>query len=378
MKRPFHILFIIDELDIGGTETQIYELIRNLDSNRYQSSVCCFRERGHIARQIESLGVPVYLVEKRSKIDPRFLVRLVRLCRQLQVDLVQTYLITANIWGALAAKLAGIHIVVASERNVHPTDKGSHPVANSTFKHIARFADSITGNCEAVSRYLVRDLGTPKKKVVTIHNGIDVERLSMEATLGYDQLLSLSDRNPTIVKAARLVRQKNHPMLLRAIPLVLKTSPDLRVLLLGAGPLESAYKEMVSQLQINDHVSFLGSREDTPALLNCADVSVLTSDWEGCSNVIMESMALGKPVIATDVGGNSELVVHGETGYLIPPGDVNALAERMIDLFSNPRRSKSMGVAGRKRVKKLFDAQMMVKKTDQLYMRLLNEKPGTW
>jgi glycosyltransferase involved in cell wall biosynthesis len=144
--------------------------------------------------------------------------------------------------------------------------------------------------------------------------------------------------------------------------------------LVGDGPLRPRYEEVAQELRIHRNVFFLGNRTDVPNIISNLDVSVLSSTNEGFSNVILESMAASKPVVATKVGGSPEMVVNGVTGYLVPPADSGAIASAVIDLLQNPDKAQAMGTAGREVVKEKFTVETMVKKYEELYSSLLEDR----
>jgi glycosyltransferase involved in cell wall biosynthesis len=166
---------------------------------------------------------------------------------------------------------------------------------------------------------------------------------------------------------------KGHRYFLEAAKMVLEKMPDTEFLLVGDGPLRPQYEQMASELGIRKKVHFLGKRSDVPMIVANLDVSVLPSISEGLSNVILESMAAGKPVIATKVGGSMETVQEGVTGYLVPPADSRALADRMVTLFRNPERARAMGAAGRKVIQEKFTVEAMIKSYETLYRSVIEE-----
>ena len=369
MSRSLNILFMIDELDIGGTEQQILELVRHIDKSRYKPMVCCLRSDGRVADEIRQLGVKVVLLRKRMKFDFFIIPKLMRFIKEERIDIVQTYLITANIWGVLAAKLAGVRWIFASERNVNTSDQGNkHPFADFVFRVLCTLPARIIGNADAVSKYLVEDINIPKAKVVTIHNGINLDRFDCKVDINRKKSeLGLDLRSPVIGVIARLSPQKNHRMLLQATLKVVNTIPDLRMLIVGDGPLLGQIKDLCNDLDLASNVIFTGARRDVPEIMQVLDISVLPSLFEGFPNTIMESMAAGKPVIATDVGGNPELVENGKTGYIVPSNDPEVMADAILHLLKNRILLAKLGKAGRRRIEKYFTLDRMVQKTEQMY-----------
>lgn len=361
------VLFVIDELDIGGTEQQLLEIVRRVDRSRFDPVVCCFRP-GAKAREIESLGVQVIHEPKHLTADPGLVVRLARLMRYGRFDLVQTYLWTANTWARLAARMAGVPRVVASERNVDIWEERYKRVIG---RWLARSTDRIVANSEAVRRYLLDRGGLPPEKVVTIHNGVNFDRFRAPCDPAVRRAeLRLPADAVLAGVVARVEPAKDHASLLRAMALIAGRVPRLHLVVVGGGSELSRLREAALELGIADRAHFTGPRTDAVEWLQSIDVSVLSSIKEGFSNTVLESMAACRPVIATDVGGNGEVIVDGETGFLVPPRDPAALGEALARLAASPDILARFGHAGRKRVHTMFSVNRMVTRTETLYLEI--------
>jgi L-malate glycosyltransferase len=363
------VLLVIDELDIGGTEQQITELVRALPRTRFAPVVCCFRA-GRKAAEIASLGVRVVHLPKRRTVDPAHLRALVALMRAERPDLVQTFLVGANLWGRLAALAARVPVVIASERNV---DVWEEPAKLAAGRLLARATDRIVANAEAVREYLVAR-GADSRRVVVIRNGVNLGRFAtpldtgaVRASLG----LEPADRVAAVV--ARLEPQKGHAVVLEAASLLGERFPRLRYLFVGGGSAEPALRAEVLRRGLGDHVRFTGFRTDSADLVRAADCSILVSTKEGLSNTLLESLAAGRPAIASQVGGNAE-VVTPETGILVPPRDPRALAAALARLMDDDEMRARLGTAGRERVRREFSVAQMVDQTVALYEELAGSR----
>lgn len=361
------ILFVIDELDIGGTEQQILELVRNIDRDRFEPHVCCFRY-GRKAKEIASFGVPVHHEPKRLKADPGLIFRLASLMRRERFDIVQTYLWTANTWGRLAARLAGVPIVVASERNVDIWEETYKRVIG---RWLARSTDRIIANSEAVRRYLLDRGGLSPEKVVTIYNGVNFERFRAPCDPRVRrEELGLQDDCVLAGVVARVEPAKDHGTLLQAMSLIRERAPKLHLVIVGGGSEEERLRRMTRDLGIADRVHFTGFRTDSAEWLQSLDFSVLSSVKEGLSNSVIESMAAGRSIAATDVGGNAEVIVPEETGLLVPARDTTALANALARLAESKELRERFGRAGQERVESVFAVPPMVSNTERLYNSL--------
>jgi glycosyltransferase involved in cell wall biosynthesis len=361
-------LFVIDELDIGGTEQQILETVRRIDRDRFEPYVCCFRH-GAKAREIEALGVPVLHEPKRLKADPGLVLRLAAMMKRERFDIVQTYLWTANTWARIAARMAGVRWVLASERNVDIWEETYKRVIG---RFLARSTDRIIANSEAVRQYLLGRGGLAADKVVTIYNGVNFDRFRThtDATVRRREL-GIADDVVLAGCLARIEPAKDHGTLLQAMALISSRVPKLELVLIGGGSEEERLKRMADELGIGPRVHFVGFRTDAAEWLQSVDISVLSSVKEGLSNTVLESMAAGRPVVATDVGGNAEVIVEGETGFLVPSRAPTELGAALAQVASSPEMMASFGAAGRRRADDLFSVDSMVKHTERLYLDLV-------
>ncbi|MFM7143593.1 MAG: glycosyltransferase [Alphaproteobacteria bacterium] len=369
--RPLRTLFLIDELDIGGTEQQILELVRRIDRRRFDPVVCCFRH-GAKAREIESLGVPVVHEPKSLKADPGLVLRLARMMRRGRFDIVQTYLWGANTWGRVAARLAGVPHVLASERNVDVWEDRYKLVLG---RLLARATDRIIANSEAVRSYLL-ERGVAPDKVVTIYNGVNFDRFRTACDPAVRRAeISLPPDAILAGTVARVEPAKDHATLLTAFSLIAERIPRLHLAIVGGGSELDRLRGMADDLGVGGRVHFTGARTDAAEWLQSVDFSILSSVKEGLSNTVLESMAAGRAMVATDVGGNGEVVVEGETGYLVPARDPKSLAEAIARLASSEERIRAFGRAGQERVHDLFSVERMVERTQSLYLSIA--APGT-
>jgi glycosyltransferase involved in cell wall biosynthesis len=377
------ILFVIGTLDIGGAETQLVEMVRHLD-RRFDPAVCCLTASGPLATRLEEAGIPVTTIGMRRLTggDWRFLPPIVRLpfdlarfarcIRRQRPLIVHGVLLHAYLLGAFAGRLAGVPIVVAGRRSLSHFKRG-RPFVRLVERLANRCTDLIVANSEAVRRDTIESERVSPDKVVVIHNGLDLDRytrVSDEETAVLRRDLALGT-GPVVIVIANLIAYKGHEYFLRAWAEVCRQWPDATALLVGDGPVRAAREADARALGIAENVRFLGTRTDVPALLAAADVLVHPSLEEGFCNALIEAMAAGKPVVATDVGGNAEAVVHAETGLIVPARDSHALAAAMVDVLQRPDRGAALGRAGRLRAVERFDRSRMVAQYETVYDDLL-------
>ncbi len=234
--------------------------------------------------------------------------------------------------------------------------------------------DLVIANSEAVRQDVMQGEKLPAHRVMVIHNGIEVARYAQPADEGLRRSLGLREGAPVVGVVANFIPYKGYHFFLEGWTSVLLEFPEAVALLVGEGPLRKELEAQVEGMGLKPSVRFLGSRHDVPALLALMDLLVHPSLEEGFSNAILEAMPAGVPVVATPVGGNPETVVHGQTGFWVPPRGSKALAQAMLWLLEHPVEAAKFGEAGRRRVAARFDIDKMVREHEDLYMTLVRER----
>ena len=297
--------------------------------------------------------------------------------RAQQFDVVQTFDFYTNIFGMAAAALARVPVRIAARRETAGTKTRAQTLIE---RQAFRLAHTVVANSEAVRRELVA-AGVPARKVVTIYNGMDVARVAPRPSLARADALKLlglppdgAQRFVTIVANMRHA-EKDQRTFLRAARRVRAHVPAAAFVLAGEGALLDETRAYAAELGLQDCAFFTGRCAQVSELLNLSDVCVLSSRGvEGFSNSITEYMAAARPVVATDVGGAREAIVEGETGFVVAPGDDEALAARIITLLDNPDRAHAMGARGHERVRQMFSCAAQLARTEELYHTLLGAR----
>lgn len=372
------IAYVIGSLRIGGSERQIVELVKGLDKARYRLSICCMTEHGPLAAEVEALGVPVqvfdlYLIY--GKFNPLSYIlllrntwRLVRYFRRLKPNIVHAYLYTAYLFGVVCARLAGVPVTIASRRSLGYF-KDEKPWKQWMENLVNRWTDVVLVNAQAVKKDVLARERIDPRKIELIYNGVDVASFAAEGDIAQTRReLGLEPQALVIGMVANLIHYKGHKEIIEAARRVKDRFPGVRFVFVGRdGGMLDTLKTQVAQCGVEKEILFLGSRQDIPALLRVFDIQVLASYEEGFSNVILEGMAAGKPIVATDVGGNGEAIVDGETGILVKPRDPAGLAEAIVRLLGDADLRQRMGKAGRARVQQFFSCERLIADMDSLY-----------
>jgi len=374
------VLQLIDSFQQGGSERQAIQLTRLLrKSGRYNVLLASLNPDGPLRAEIENLDLgetpsyPLTSFYDRNAVTQ--LRRLVRHLREARINLLHTHDFYTNIFGMTAGFLAGVPVRIASRRDTTGMRSRSQERAQRVAYSLAHH---IVSNSEAVRQKLAKE-GISKEKIAVIYNGLDLERVTFASFARKDTLETLgldSEFTGPIVTIVANMRHdvKDYPMFLRAARQVNETVSGAVFLLAGEGELMDSIKAVAFELGIASKTFCLGRCENVAQLLSVSDVCVLSSRAEGFSNSILEYMAAGRPVVATDVGGAREAVLEGETGYLVPSGDYGLMAERIISLLNEPSRAAEMGKSGRRLTEQKFSCEAQLKKTEALYEKLLSGK----
>jgi len=363
------LLLVIPTLVRGGAEKQLSLLARGLPRAEFDVHVAVLTHTGPLEGELREAEIPVTVIGKRWKLDPLCYWRLQRYIRGLAPDVVHTWLFAANAYGRQAAASVGVKHLVAGERCVDPWKGGWQLTID---RWLAGKTDRIATNSTGVKEFYV-SRGLPAEKFVVIPNGMTIDG-SGTATRREELLaeLKLPAGARLIGAVGRLWPQKRVKDLIWAADLLKTTREDTHLLIVGDGPQRQRLERFRDQSLIADRVHFLGERDDVPRLMPHFDVLWLGSEYEGQSNAILEAMAAGVPVIATDIAGNRDLVVDGTTGYLVPVGDRFEFTRRTHWLLDDEALRQRMGEAGRQRVLTEFTVEKMVERHAGMYRAMVS------
>lgn len=377
----YRILRLITWLPQGGIERKIVAVLPKLNRDLFEVHLCCIRERGALADDLESAGVPVHLVPFKSRLDPIALLRLRQLTRRLDISLIHSHMYRANT-PATALKLINPRLsVVGHYHNVDTWESGRQLKMD---RYMAGNRNMNVAVSEAVRRNVAETLGIPEELTTTLYNCVDLDeftRLSASDRAAVRDDLGLAPEHQIVIMVARMVTQKNYPLVLDIAPEILRSCPDARFVFVGGGPDEDELKARAQSSGIAAKCLFLGRRDDVPRLLGASDVAILPSFKEGFSNAVLEAMACGLPVIASDVGGNSEIIDPGTNGYLLEtapdPGSRFGVAiqssqfPRLLKrlLTDEPHRARLAEAAWQR--SRHYGIEAMVREIEQLYLEIL-------
>lgn len=386
------VMQLVSNLEIGGAQEVVRTLAQNLAEAGCAPVVVAFKD-GPLRHEIERLGIPVAILPDRRysvvalplflKDMMRIRRALVALVRRYGVDIVQTHLLMSLDFLVLTLRAGAGPQVFWTVQNANFTLRADHLASHKWllgpkrlafrlgYRAALRWLSGFIAVSEDVKGAIVAEIGgVPEGKLAVICNSVDLRRYQSrgdrEALRG---ALGLPEGARVMVVVATFKRQKGHRYLIEAAAPVVARHPDLHILLVGDGELRDALRAQTREAGLEGHIHFLGSRHDVPELLAASDCFVLPSLWEGLSMALVEAMAASLPVIATAVSGTNQVMVGGETGLLVPPGDSHRLAEAMLAMLADPARASAMGAAARLRVESYFSARKQAEDHIALYRR---------
>jgi glycosyltransferase involved in cell wall biosynthesis len=370
---PVRVLFVVPDLEVGGAERHLLALAQRLDPARFQPSVVCIGQEGRLFDDLIRARVParaLHLDGRRNAL--RALARLVAIMRSSRPDLVVARAYNAELLGRLAARLAGVrHSAVWVHQSQDLRPRGRVRVLSDRL--LDRWTDAYLGVTSAQTDYLTRVLGHPAGKVRIVENGVDPAAFRVDDDPAMRHELGLDPDDPVVAIVARLRPEKDHRTFLAAARLVSARLPRTTFLVVGDGPEAGALEQLRDDLGLADRVRFLGDHRDVDRVMRAANVVALSSVHEASPMVVLEAMACGRPVVSTDVGGVSQQVSDGVTGFLVPAGDPSALADRLVDVLSDRAAARRLGRTGRQRVEDELTLEQMVSRTQQVFAEIVGE-----
>lgn len=373
------VVLVVDDLGYGGAERQVVELANNLDGNRFDVHVCTLSSHLPLRDQLRDSDNKLHVIERKIRFDFTVILRLARLLRKLKADIVHGYLFRAEIATRLAGCIAGTKLIIGSERNANRIEiRKSNILA---YRLTQRYVDMIIANSHAGVESNRKIFKMPFSYYRVVHNGVDTERFYPMDGTTMQRKLGIPVQCPVVGAFASFKRQKNHTMLFRTFRVVLESFPEARLILVGDEPTDSRGRlvkyraqlnRLIDDLGIRQQCMFLGHQNHTEYIYPVCDITVLTSFHEGTPNVLLESMACGVPVVATDVCDNRYIVREGETGHLVEVGDEAGMARRITRLLSDHARRQEMGRSAREWMMREFSTKRLAEKMEAIYIELLN------
>lgn len=363
------LMQITHDLAIGGLQQVVVNLCRSINKEKFHISVVCMRSLGEFAGEVRDLGIQVYhLPQKENGTNYFAFVHLARLLKEKKIEIIHTHNTQPFVEGTIAAKLAGVKTIVHTEHARDFPDKKRYMLAEF---FASLFANKVVGVSDHTVRNLYKFEKISLKKLIKIENGICGEKFQGQIDKAKKKNeLEITVKGPVIGVGVRLTDQKGISFLLQAMPTVIRAFPEVLLIIAGKGLLEYQLKKECFEIGINHNVRFLGPRTDIHELLQVFDLYVLPSIWEGLPMVLLEAMAAGCPIVATDVGGVSDAVKNGINGSLVRPADPAHLSQEIIRILKNDKLRAEYRENGLSIFNEKFSAEAMALAYERLYLQL--------
>lgn len=375
---PIAVLHFCNSLVRGGTEEHILTLLRGLDRNYFRPYLVCPAEVAEKLRTDLPADVELVPLHLRKPAQLGSAVRLARILRRVQVGILHSHGFYSSLFATPIGYSCRVPVILETPHVREQWRTGWLKSRYFVDRWIGRFVDYYIAVSHANARYLAEEKGLPKEKIAVIYNGCKLDRFDplRPAPVGLKQSLGFHDSDPVLIVIGRLEPQKGHHVLLNALPAIRSEFPGVRLVCLGEGSLRTDLERQVRTLGLEESVRFVGYQPNVPDWLALADVMVLPSLYEGLSLVAIESLAAGRPVVATAVDGTPEIVVDGKTGFTVPPDDAKSLAEAICRCLRDPGLRQTLARAGRAWVMEWFNQEQQIQRTQELYLSAWQQRTG--
>ena len=376
--KTIKVLIVISNMEFGGAQRQIVELVNNIDITKFELHVCSLSNYVPLAEQFND-NVKVHIIHKKSKFDFTVVFKLIKLIRKYKFNIIHSYLFDAEIAARLAGKLSNTRsVVIGSERNANYKLK---PIQKKAYNLTKNMVSYIIANSQSGADYNASQTNQPKYKYHVVYNGVDTTRFIPRDKGSTRKALNIPDNIRLIGMFASFKEQKNHPFLIAALEKLKENGQQFKLLLVGDtlhGGLHGSddytekIKQQITHCNFSEDVILLGNRDDIETIYPACDFTVLPSLFEGTPNVVLESMACGVPCIATNVSDNSMIIDHGQSGYIIELGDVESLTTYIHGLLNHPEKVQSFSKASRSIMLNKFSSAKLAENMCRIYARSAN------
>jgi len=381
--RQLRVLHVIHRLVIGGTEYGVIKVVNRLDRSRFAPFICSLRDAFPDGRAALRDDVPVFELHRREGLSPATVFALARLIVEQRIDIIHSHNWTTYFYAVLAARATRVPVVVHGEHGRETAGISSDTRRRLAERVLARGVDHFTAVSRDLCEHIAVDWRVPRSRIRFIPNGVDLQRYDDLPSPAAARALMGAAPSERVIGAVGTFRDvKDYSTLMRAFAILRRTRADLRLVMVGLDFggrfLARMEREMPGWEELRHWVTFTGTRPDVPQILAGFDVYASSSIYEGMSNTILEAMAARRAVVATRVGGTPDLVDEGVTGWMVPPGDPEALAERIGWVLDHPTEARAAGLAGRLRVEERHNFSAMVEGNAQLYEAAFARKRAAW
>ena len=369
MPDSMKIAVIIDALNRGGAERQALVSVAELQKLGHKSEMIVYYPHREYSELIENENIHLVQIEKSGFLRSGRILELLKYFKKTGFDIVHSFGGTASLYAALAAKMAKVPVVLGGYRGIY-MEKGLMRLSQ---RFIDRLLNGWVVNSNAIARSMAKSLKIPPERFHVVYNGISPEKFESDLEKSQaKEKLGIPQDKPVVSIVGRLCSVKNHKLFFDSAHLVLQQFPQTYFLVVGDGALRSELKDYARQKGICQSISFLGNRPDISDILAATDVSVLTSNFEGFPNALIEAMSVQIPVVSTDYPGIEELITDGCEGLIAPRNNAEAMASKILRLLADPELSRRLGMSGAKMVKERLSPVVLAQNLVTIYEHYLN------
>ncbi|MEE9293571.1 MAG: glycosyltransferase [Phycisphaerae bacterium] len=393
IRQPVGVMLLVSDLEHGGAQRQVVQLARSLDRSRFHPVVCCLSDHVPLASNLPDPDRDLVIVKRGWRFDATTVWKLARVLKQRNISIVHAFLFDAEVAARLGGRLARVPIVIGSERN---SDYQRSLIQSICLRLTRGMFDAVIANSRAGKRFVIDTQGVDDDRIHVVYNGVDVNEFRPFDASETRRRLGIGEGEPVVGMVASYKPQKNHLMFLQCGRRIAKSIGNVRFLLVGGqlgnesgktailkpgtgihknvGQYYQQVMRTMGELELRERCVLVKESDELPSLYNVCDVTVLTSRHEGTPNVLLESMACGVPVVATNVADNAFVVPSGEVGYHVDVDDADGMAEKVCGLLSRHEERRRMGAAARAWVERQFSTSALARNTEAVYAELLAGK----
>lgn len=381
VSNKIRVLYFIDYFHrTGGTERHLAHLVQLLPEQTFSCGIVAFDLGDNVLLDaVRARGIPVFHVPVGREYNFNGLRRawqLWRLIREMKIDIVQTYHQKSDTYAAVIARLAGVKHIISSKRDTGELRKPLDVFFNRRLKGLF---ERVIVVADAVGKAVIANDGIDPARIVRIYNGVDARAFqppTPEQVMNARQQLGFEPQDFVVGTVAGFRREKRYDVFFDGVQLAMRDIPNMKILAVGGGPLLQEFKERCAQQGLSDRVTFTGATHDVQHYMHAMDVGCLVpGSNEGFSNAVLEKMAMGLPLIVTDIGGNAEAVNDGDNGFVIPPNDANAFGAALVRMHADRSRRERMGRRSRELVEERFSLDSMWQTHERLYRSICRTPP---
>ena len=368
--QAMRVMFLSTSMGMGGADKQLLSAAQLMHAQGHAVCIVSLTELGPMGLEARSQGIRTESLDMRRGVpDPRGLIRLIRLVRAWKPDVLHSHMIHANLMARAVRLFARVPVMVSTIHNIYE----GGPLWMAAYRISNGLVDHMTIISEAAADRFVKERIVPRELLTCVPNGVDTERFRQVKPETREAVRSSIGVNDSFVWLAvgRFEVAKDYPNMLHAFAQVCQRDSSAVLLLVGHGSLQQETESLAQSQGLGDRIRFLGVRSDVPEVMAAADGYVMSSAWEGMPIALLEAGAAGLPIVATRVGGNHEVVRDGESGFLVPPRDAEALGQAMLRLMEQtPERRRDMGERGREHVRVHYGLGRVVERWQDLYRQV--------